>query len=465
MSDTPWEESVGSIPYKVTVFEMATRKGVLYLRWRADGNWKVESLAPAAAAAGFDTATLFDSYGRRLKPRFLKERQQWAIDQAEAKFAKLRAGLTDEVKEAAPLALKDTWAVIADEKTGKYPSRTAHRDEVERELNHAIRVLCDRDRPNLTWAALKRADVRKLWRTRIRELRAAKHDGLRGAEITVARLLAIYGWLSDEEHIHVAGRLVSRKWKAELREDWLLLAKEDRLPEPKRPRFTADEFRRLLPATWDVDPRLGLMYALGAELRGGQIVRGRRSDLTLPRLSKTSEDFGEFRVPGMGKKGGTVIDLTRGQRQAVDRALDAEFGYLRELEAAYRAGKIKDYYLFPAGQLPGLRLYRDDPSGETAPTATVERHTARYASRTAIAKWFKLAQTAAGVRHQKGRLWYGGRRINVDLAKEVGISREGLQESGGWSDSQVPDSIYADKQRKYARREARDVRARTRREK
>ena len=35
-----WEESVGFLPHKVTVYEEQARKGVLYLRWRQDGNWK-----------------------------------------------------------------------------------------------------------------------------------------------------------------------------------------------------------------------------------------------------------------------------------------------------------------------------------------------------------------------------------------------------------------------------------------
>jgi len=74
-----------------------------------------------------------------------------------------------------------------------------------------------------------------------------------------------------------------------------------------------------------------------------------------------------------------------------------------------------------------------------------------------------LASTwRAGVEHVPGRGWYGLRRIAVDAAKEAGISREGLQQHGGWSDTQVADRIYADQTATYAGKEAADVRAKIR---
>jgi hypothetical protein len=46
------------------------------------------------------------------------------------------------------------------------------------------------------------------------------------------------------------------------------------------------------------------------------------------------------------------------------------------------------------------------------------------------------------------------RRAAVDAAKAAGISREGLQAHGGWSDTQMPDRIYADQEASRARRSA-----------
>jgi hypothetical protein len=95
--------------------------------------------------------------------------------------------------------------------------------------------------------------------------------------------------------------------------------------------------------------------------------------------------------------------------------------------------------------------------------ATVARHaTAAPLGEYAIRKSFREAEQRAGITHQKGRGLYGVRRRPVDAAKELGISREALQELGGWSDSQVPDEIYAAKERDYARDAARDIRAKIR---
>lgn len=464
-----WSDSVGSIPFRVTVMEYAPRKRTLYIQWREGGVWQLKSLKKAAAKDGLDTASLYDRAGKRLAGRALAQRQKWALDQAEQVFARLRAGLSAEDRaESSPLTLKQTWAKVSDAKTGMYPVVTPHRKEVERELTHWVRVLG----PGTRWAAIKRKDIRSLWRTRIEELRAAGHDGLRGAEITITRGLAVAQWLRDEELIPADACVAASTWRDDLRKDWQLLAGEDRLPTPSRPRFTAEEFRLLLEKSWQADPRFGLMYNLGAELRGGQIKRGRRSDLTLPELIPGSDDFGTFRVPGSGRKKGTVIYLTRGQRASVDRALAPETGYLRELEAAFQRGDLEDYFLFPSGQMPGARLNRraaqaTEESRKTGrvpahPVVYLHRYSGRHVDDTAVREWVCAAEAIAGIDHIDGRAWYGGRRAGVDGAKGEKISREGLKEWGGWTDSQVPDSIYADEEMSYARKEAREIRARFR---
>jgi hypothetical protein len=94
----------------------------------------------------------------------------------------------------------------------------------------------------------------------------------------------------------------------------------------------------------------------------------------------------------------------------------------------------------------------------------VDRHgiDAKPVGRTAILKWFRKAEELAKVRHVAGRGAYGLRRVAVDAAKERHISREGLKSLGGWTDTQVPDSIYADQDAGYARAEAAQIRAQMR---
>ena len=480
-----WEDQVAA---GVRVFEHPRRKRVLYLRWRQQGNWAYKSLADAAARDGFETATLSDERGRPLSARALERKKRWAIEQAQAHAASLVAGEIVKAPAAAPVAtpltLGKTWPLISHPDTGKYPVDTPHRKDVKRELDHHIRILGD----DTTWASINRAQLTKLWRTRIRQLRETTDEdeeqtvGLRTAEVTIARLLAIAQWLRDGEHIPATAAHAPKTWRQSLRSDWLQLSGEDELPEPERPRLSDEEYRKLFSASWFADPRFGLMYALGAELRGGQVKRSRRSDLELPTISETiagagDVDYGRFTSPGRGKKLGTVVVLTKGQRAAVDRAMDPETGYLRELEAAHRRGELKDYYLFPAGQLPGNRTARGilpvsptgprqsatrDPRTPQHPVATLERHTRTHIGDEVIVAWFRRAEKIAGIPSVKGRAWYGGRRVGVDLAKEAGISREGLQEHGGWSDSQIPDQTYADQKRDYAREEAAQVRSKIR---
>jgi integrase len=418
-----WEDSVGFLPWKVTVYEELTRGGTLYLRWRQDGNWKKRSLRRSL---------------RTVRGAIDPEIRDWAKAQAAAQYARLVAGVPDAEREPiAPLTIAQGLAAAIDPTTGKYPTDTPHRREVIRELTRAIEEWGG----HTAWEVIKRADLRRLWRRRILTLRADDEDGLRGAEITVQRVLAVAAWLRDEELIPVGACVAARKWKTELRADWLELTGERALPDPKRPRHTLDEMRKIIAKAAEVDPRFELLMALGAEQRLGQVLRGRRPDLSLEHATLT--------VRGKHHKKGTVEHLTAGQMVVVRRALTT--GYLRELERA-----APDYPLFPAGQLKGGRKMTD-------PVATVARHaTAEHISRSVIDDWFHDAEARAEVPRVPGRAAYGLRRQAVDAAKGFGISREGLQQHGGWVDTQMPDRIYADQEADYARDEARDVRAKIR---
>jgi hypothetical protein len=419
--------SVGFLPHKVTVYEEPSRKGTLYLRWRFGGNWKRTSLKrPLRTPRG------------RIDP----ETQKWALEQAASKYAALVGGLSPEEREAtAPLTIAQGLERILDRLTGKYPVDSPHRREVEREMKRAIEHWGG-DTP---WEAIKRRDIRKLWRWRILQLHAAKHDGLRGTEITIARVLAVAAWLRDEELIPLGACALPRTWKEEMRKDWLELTGSRALPNVKRLRVTLDEMRAIMSKAGEADPRLELALTLGAELRLGQVVRARRSDLNL--------DHASFTVYGRGHKHGEVVLLTKNQQAVVQHHLTK--GYLRELEA-----EAADYPLFPAGSLIDARP--KDPA-KADPHATIRKHlNAKSLGKDVLDGWFKEAEQLAGVPHIHGRGAYSLKRQSVDAAKAAGISREGLQRLGGWSDTQMPDRIYADQEATYAREEARDVRAKIR---
>jgi integrase len=426
-----WSASVGFLPHKVMVYENAERGGVLYLRWRernekGEPNWRKESLhrpLPRIKVRGV------------AKPD--PEVEAWARERAAEKYAQLVKGVSASERGVVhALTIAEGVRRLLAPETGKYPSDTPHRREVARELAHVVRCLGGDTR----WELVRRQELRRLWRYRIRQLRAKGDVGHRGAEVTVQRLLAAAQWLRDEEIIASGACVAPKHWKALLLEDWQSIAGPEASHEPKRPRHSLDEMRRILVAAEQVDPRFALALQLGAELRLGQVLRARRSDLDLAHETLT--------IRGRKNKRGVVEKLTKGQMHFVEHALSE--GYLRDLEK-----HAPDYPLFPAGQMPGGR------SG--AAVATVKRHaSAKPIDRSVLDDWWQEAEALAEVPHIEGRGPYGVRRRAVDEVKRMKGSREALKEIGGWTDSQTPDSIYADTEQDAARTEAMELRAKIR---
>ncbi len=423
-----WEDTFGFAPHKVWVGERADKGGTLYLRWwdGTRGNWKWRSLGQGL---------------RDEKGRVLDAVQQLARQAAKERYEELTGkGAPVVLTERTPLTLGRTWALISDEKTGLYPTDTAHRREVARELRHAVRILG----PDTAWATIDKGRYLTLMRTRVDELRAAGHTALRGAEITMQRIHAIAVWLRDNEHIPADAAVPSSRWRLNLA-TYVEASHGGRLPEPAKPRHTLDEMRALLEKAWDTDPRFGLLMALGAEQRLGQVARCRRSDLNLEHKT--------LRIPGRGKKKAPIVLLTAGQVHAVERALQ---GYLARMERAHA-----DYPLFPGVKLRHAIERVDGKYRRTGAAYMDPRTMANVAPvrGTGIRKWFRATEARCGIAHAAGRGAYGVRRVAVDAVKAAGISREGLKSHGGWASTQIPDAIYADQDAEYARREAMEKRA------
>lgn len=436
-TDPVWHVDVGYVPYKVTVFEMVTRKRVIYLRWRAQQNWKYESL-------GF---RLYDAAGKRLKGRALKAVTDEATARAKAKHHELIAGVPVAIAEPlTPLRIGEAWAKVSDKDTGLYPIESDHRRCVQRALEAAV-IAWGHDTP---WSLIGMAEITKLGRHRVAQLRAKAKVGFRGAEETVSRVLTVAQWLRDHELIPRDACLASKRWKEELRAYWMQATNAASEPEPRRPRYTLAEMLAILAAAPDVDPRLDLALALGAELRLGQVVRLWRSGVDL-----TGSEYGQFRVQTSRKKRSPLVLLTAGQRAALDTALA---GYLRLYEARYQASG-DDYPLFPAGRL--VRHKFDGMPTAVPATASANDRVVCTDTRT-LRDWFEAAEDKAEVTHLTGRGWYGMRRRAVDEFKRLGGSKDALKAHGGWTDTTVPDMIYADQEADAPRREAREIRARIR---
>jgi hypothetical protein len=356
--------------------------------------------------------------------------------------------LTGEIAAAAPVDIApmrvgDVFAALTDPNTGKYPHESPFRKEVKRALGVAERVW-----GNIPLVAVMPDHFTLLTRQRMRELRDQGHRGVRGTEIMIGRLLTAFTWLRKTGKIPPTAAVIDPSWRVGLVDYWKGLAKSTRDPKPHQPRYTVEESRRLLHAAANVDPRTYLLLALGAEYRLGQVMRAMRSDLAL-----SEEPHGEFTIHGSKDKQGEIVSLTRGQRDAVHRALAT--GVLSALEAEFVAGTRKDYPLFPGGKLSG--------KVDGAPIVSgIDPDACRPMSRGTVAHHWPAIEFLAGIEHVEGRGWYGIRRVGVDAALDEDISSQGLQNWGGWGSPDVPNRIYRDKENRAGRAEAAVARARFR---
>lgn len=419
-----WSQRVGLDPYAVVVYERPERKRVVYLRWWKGDNWQVHSL------------------------RFRIRRADGTIDEALAAKAYTKAGEKYEIlsgqkleavqgKKVRLLTIGETWPVLSDPETGRYPTPGTYQKVIKKALEDAARILGT----DVAWAHFRRDALRKLTRQKATEVMSRGGVGFHDAEDLGSAILTILRGLQEEQRVPDDIPVpVGKGWHAELRR----FVEETRgaaIPEPQRPRHALADIRKLFDACWARDGRLGLLYSLGAELRAGQMERAKRSALDLAANT--------FAAPKRGKKGAPKLELTPGQRAAVARALA---GYLRELEAGYQADGA-DYYLFPQGRLSVV-------DGEPRAVAR-HRRVGHITQRTAI-DWFHDAERAVGILPMKGRAFYGSRRGLLDAFADAEASEEVLQEAFGWGDRRMADTVYRDRERLKARTDSATLRARIR---
>lgn len=318
---------------------------------------------------------------------------------------------------------------------GKYRD-TRYRKDARRAANDVMRVLG----PKKKWATLSKRDVERIW-TRVADVRNGdvvwhskltdadgrpKHrsPGWQWCRIMLATLFSVGRWLEDEEKLPSNTVSAPSNWRGELREEWTKMTGES--TRKSKPRYSQRELGKIWSALPKADPRVRLALIIGAELRVGQVLRTRRSNLD---LSEAGEfDCGRVEIVGRGRKRGTVLDLTPEQRAVIDKALDPESGHLGKLEAAYRGGDREDYPLFPQHVFTGDRTQ----APADVPDEVMDR---RY-----FLELFHQLEQRAGVEHKTGRGWYGIRRLATDLAPEYTKDARVLNALGGWTDTKTREN-------------------------
>jgi hypothetical protein len=179
------------------------------------------------------------------------------------------------------------------------------------------------------------------------------------------------------------------------------VADRDRVPGRGQaaPAHRVDEVPAIFAALPHGDPRLRLLVELAAELRAGQAVRARGSDLHLGETGGFG--LGRFVVHGPRRKHGEIVDLHPELRALVDEVLSA--GSFAEAELRSAEERSRDYYL--SRRAAQARHGTSGTRYEAAAVLHVDH------------SMFVAVERIAGVEHQQGRSFYGLREAGeTDLA-------------------------------------------------
>jgi integrase len=331
------------------------------------------------------------------------------------------------------MRLSAAVVLVLDPVNGKYPGDSPWKRSVASYLTTCVELLED---PEI--GDVKHAHYRTLWR-KLAELHAADPTryGPRSIEMIVGALRGAMGWLQLEEHIESTAGLPAPRWKSQMQRDWMHITNEP--PRRKaKPRATKDEQAAIFAALHLADPRAGLAIQIGAELRLGQVVRARRSDI----YEYDGHEIGGIIIHGRGHKHGADVLFTDQQREAVTRALTT--GFLSNVESAYRAGSISDYLLTAGGYLAKQKAQVGNAM--------------KPLSAKALRDYWNDLEQLAGVQHVRGRGWYALRRRAADDAEDVSTDERALNEFGGWTDSNTRRG-YQEQGRIDVKEKTRDIRA------
>jgi len=445
-----WGFSLGKKKPTVTVLEISWKDNDVYARWYEGKNKRMLKLLDTVRDADGDidmdlhveAATL----GRRVY-QILRA----GGDPREELNRKAGAGGGGRYVSTVDEGLRR----FMDKKSGNYAAQLAAGDERTYKNREAhVRYLRRFLPAGLTWSNLTHAQVKGVWVAMAKEnAKDSSQFGDRVAEQTVGCVYVCRRWLLRNGALRASDLPpIADDWRQELKADWTRITGQS--TRPSRPPYGQTELELILGAAsaaredgtyrFDMDPRFRLLLELAPGLRLGAVAkRTKRSGLDLSE-GAGSLGHGRLTTPGAGKKHGVVFDLRDADADRVRAALTT--GYLADLEVAYRAGKIRDYNLWPAHRLRGGRAqvrHADTSVGSRFLRGQLRAlEDAIYAEAPGLDVWSDEQHEAKSM-HIRGRGWHGLRRALTVAMKKAGVSPEAINAAMGWAPgSRMQDTIY-----------------------
>lgn len=446
-----WGFSYGKVNPNVTVREVPWKGNKVYARWYVDSENRrmlklLDTIRDSDGKIDMDLRHEAEKLGRRV------------YDILQAGGDPRRELQKDEPAEAGERYVRtvdEGLRRFMDKESGNYVAQLAAGDTttyINREAH--VRYLRKFLPAGLTWERLTHARVKGVWVAMAKKnAKDSSKYGYRVAEQTVGCVYVCRRWLLRNGSLRISDLPpIADDWRQELKVDWERITKED--TSPSRPPYSQTELELILGAAsavnedgiyiFELDPRFRLLLHLAQGLRLGAVVkRTRRSHLDLTE-GVGSLGHGRLEVPGAGKKLGVKYDLTETDADRVRAALT--IGYLANLEAAYQAGEISDYHLWPAFRLRrGRARVRNADTGVCAGWLRRQLRVledAIFAEAPHLEIWTD-AQRETESMHIHGRGWRGLRRALTTAMKNAGVSPEAINAAMGWAPgSRMQDEIY-----------------------
>ena len=400
-----WTASLGTRGYTVRVQETGQPGGIVKMFWYDNGQERKESL-------GF---RIRDGRGR-----VILDRKREALRRAEEKSIEIATGDADSPNgskpRTAPLTLEAGFERFFSIPGGKYAAETRDVRYLKSLRDRILKILDGAE----TWGStVPTTAARELGQSLARANKSRGTNQFRKAERTVDLFLKVGVWLAGQNLIEDWRR--PKKWGTQFGDDWESIVGSK--PDPKQPRYTTEELSSLV-ASFDhpdLHPKAGLLFHLTWGIRIEQVVKVWRSQIC-------REDDGRvtMKVEGSTHKRAGMRQLDTLQVARLEEALTT--GYLGKLEAAYQAGLIDDYPIFPQGELQ---------KGKSALVAHF-----KVADRSWIRTQVDCLETLAGVEHRAGRGWRGVRRRIADLNENLCNDRRVLDHEGDWASLSTRGRVY-----------------------